>query len=151
VVWSSREKIWGWKRREDAESERGAADFFFFYCPFWVRCGLGGCRNEFVGERNVPETANRTGCVHGPVGRKLGGPDLSPELEMFFFVWENNFLAQLQKNTHHKIQITTRIVDLPRITAGEGNARVPDPFEPRAEIGCSLRFSGPAAFAFRSR
>lgn len=45
------------KARGDERQEKGAANFFG--CPFWVRCGLGGCRNEFVGderEENVPET-----------------------------------------------------------------------------------------------
>jgi hypothetical protein len=58
-VWSSR----------DAESERRKEQRCLFFLGA-LRSGLslGGCRNEFVGEENVPETANRSGCVHGPVG-----------------------------------------------------------------------------------
>jgi hypothetical protein len=91
--------------------------FFFLIALFGCVAVWVGV--EFVGEGNVPETASRSGCVHGPVGRKLDGPNLSPELDNVLFVWENSFFATASEHKPPKFQITTRIVDLPRITAGE--------------------------------
>jgi hypothetical protein len=70
--WVSGDDSCGQAVMQKARGER-SSDFFLLVASFLgaLRSGLslGGCRNEFVGEEeNVPETANRSGCVHGPVG-----------------------------------------------------------------------------------